>query len=180
MPTALTQGAPPVDAALWDRRIRAHDHAVVVSLLALGLRPDRAREIAQATWLRLMEQESAGALGEVELPGLAIRQARYLALDAIRRDQAESRRLAAALAMDSLGEEDDEVERRLAGRQELSRIAEVLATCAPNARRLFHLLYGRGVSPAEAAAELGLSLQRTRQLLCETRKKIRAAIEEDE
>jgi len=68
MLTATTRAAPAVDAALWERRIRVHDHAVVVSLLALGLRPDRAREIAQATWLRLMEQEAAGALAELELP----------------------------------------------------------------------------------------------------------------
>jgi RNA polymerase sigma factor (sigma-70 family) len=175
----MPRAAEPVNAALWEERIRAHDQAVVVSLLALGLRPDRAREIAQAAWLRLMEQEAAGALVDVELPGLAIRQARFLALDAIRKDRAESRRLAAALAMESI-DDDDQIERRLAGRQELRRVSEVLATCPPNARRLFHLLYGRGVSPTEAAAELGLSLQRTRQLLCETRKKIRAALEEDE
>lgn len=179
MLTATTREAPRVDAALWERRIRLHDHAVVVSLLALGLRPDRAREIAQATWLRLMEQEAAGALAELELPGLAIRQARFLALDAIRRDRAEERRLAAVLELESIGDSGDEVERRLAGRQELERVTEVLSACAPNARRLFHLLYGRGLSPAEAASALGLSLQRTRQLLCETRKKIRAALEED-
>ena len=175
----MPSAAEPVNAAVWEERIRAHDHRVVVSLLALGLRPERAREIAQAAWVRLIEQEASGALGAIDLPGLAIRQARFLAIDAARRDQAERRRVAAALQLESAGLRDDEVERRLAGRQELRRVAEVLATCAPNARRLFHLLYGRGVTPAEAAAELGLSVQRTRQLLCETRKKIRAALEED-
>ena len=123
-------------------------------------------------------QEAAGALAAVELPGLAIRQARFLALDAIRKDRVESRRVASALAMESL-DDNDQIERRLAGRQELRRVSEVLATFSLNARRLFHLLYGRGMSTSEAAAELGLSLQRTRQLLCETRKKIRAALEED-
>jgi len=177
MPTAMTRQAPAVDAALWERRIRVNDHAVVVSLLALGLRPDRAREIAQATWLRLMEQEAAGALAEVELPGLAIRQARFLALDAIRRDAAERQRLADALEVDPAS--DDAIERRLAGRQELERVKKVLAGCSPRTRRLFDLLYGRGLSAVEAAAELGISVQRARQLLCETRKKIRAALEED-
>jgi RNA polymerase sigma-70 factor (ECF subfamily) len=178
MTASMTQrGEPPVDAALWEQRIRQHDHVVVVSLLALGLRPDRAREIAQATWLRLMEQEAAGALAEVELPGLAIRQARFLALDAIRRDAVERARLADSLEVDPGS--DDAIERRLAGRQELERVKEVLAGCAPRARRLFHLLYGRGMSAGEAAGELGISVQRARQLLCETRKKIRAALEED-
>lgn len=174
----MTQpAAPPVDAALWEKRIRQHDHVVVVSLLALGLRPDRAREVAQATWLRLMEQEAAGALPAVELPGLAIRQARFLALDAIRHDAVERRRLADALEVDPSS--DDAIERRLADRQELERVKEVLAGCSPRARRLFHLLYGQGMSAAEAAGELGISVQRTRQLLCETRKKIRASLEED-
>jgi RNA polymerase sigma-70 factor (ECF subfamily) len=178
MTNPVTQrDARPIDAALWEERIRTHDHVVVVSLLALGLRPDRAREIAQATWLRLMEQEAAGALAEVELPGLAIRQARFLALDAIRRDAVERGRLAEALEVDP--ESDDAIERRLAGRQELGRVKEVLAGCSPRARRLFHLLYGRGMSAGEAAGELGISVQRARQLLCETRKKIRAALEED-
>lgn len=111
MPTALTQGAPAVDAALWEGRIRAHGHRVLVSLLALGLPPERAREIAQATWLRLMEQEAAGALAEVELPGLAIRQARFLALDAIRQDAAERRRLAGALEVDPASDDDEEIQR---------------------------------------------------------------------
>jgi RNA polymerase sigma-70 factor (ECF subfamily) len=167
----------PVNAEMWGERVRQHDHAVVLSLLALGLRPDRAREIAQATWLRLIEQEAAGALPVVELPGLAIRQARFLALDAIRRDAVERQRLADALEVDV--DSDDAIERRLAGRQELERVKEVLAGCSPRARRLFHLLYGRGMSAAEAAGELGISVQRARQLLCETRKKIRAALEED-
>jgi RNA polymerase sigma-70 factor (ECF subfamily) len=178
MATPMTQRRTlPVDAALWGQRVRAHDHTVLVSLLALGLRPDRAREIAQATWLRLIEQDAAGALPAVELPGLAIRQARFLALDAIRRDAAERARIAAALEIDPAS--DDAVERRLADRQELERVKEVLAGCSPRARRLFHLLYGRGMSAGEAAGELGISVQRARQLLCETRKKIRAALEED-
>jgi len=171
------RGAPPVDAGLWGERVRAHGHTVMVSLLALGLTPERAREIAQATWLRLIEQEAAGALGTIELPGLAIRQARFLALDAIRRDAADRRRLADALEVDPSS--DDAIERRLAGRQELALVRQVLARCSPNAQRLFHLLYGRGLSAVEAASELGLSVQRARQIVCETRKKIRAALEED-
>lgn len=116
-----------MDAELWGERVRAHDHTVVVSLLALGLRPDRAREIAQATWLRLIEQDAAGALGTIELPGLAIRQARFLALDAIRRDAADRRRLADALEVDPAS--DEAIERRLAGRQELAHVRQVLARC---------------------------------------------------
>lgn len=168
----------PARTAPWDDLVRAHDHAVRMSLLALGLRPDRAREIAQAAWLRLMERHATGDLVTLELPGLAIRQARFIALDELRRDAADRRR-AEKLDPDPTTA-SDALERQLASRELLDRVAAVLATCAPNARQLFELHYGRNMSHADVAAALGLSIQRTRQLLCETRAKIRAALAEED
>ena len=52
----------------WDEAIRLHDRRVVLSLLALGLSSDRARELAQAAWTRLIEQHARGGLAEIELP----------------------------------------------------------------------------------------------------------------
>lgn len=176
--SAGVKSPEPWQAAPWGDLIRAHDHAVRMSLLALGLRPDRAREIAQAAWLRLMERHQAGDLVTIELPGLAIRQARFLALDELRRDAAERRRA------DEIDPDDataaDALERQLASRELLDRVVAVLATCAPSARQLFELHYGRNLSHADAAAALGLSVQRTRQLLCETRARIRAALAEED
>ena len=63
-------------APAWDDAIRLHDQRVYLSVLALGLAPDRAREVTQMTWTRLIEQHAKGKLDNVELPGLAIRQAR--------------------------------------------------------------------------------------------------------
>src|ERR1051325_3315081 len=80
---------------VWSDAIRRHDQRVYVSVLALGLAPDRAREIVQQTWTRLMEQHAAGALTELEFPGLAIRQARFLALNDMQRRKVEMRVLAA-------------------------------------------------------------------------------------
>src|SRR5258708_7367275 len=82
----------------WDDAIRRHDRSVYLSVLALGLQPDRAREIVQAAWTRLIEQHGRGALAELELPGLAIRQARFLALDELRRGKLLLRDAAAAAA----------------------------------------------------------------------------------
>jgi RNA polymerase sigma-70 factor (ECF subfamily) len=168
----------PAQSVPWDALVRAHDHAVRMSLLALGLRPDRAREIAQAAWLRLFERHAAGDLATVELPGLAIRQARFLALDELRRDAAERRRTEKLDPDDATAA--DALERQLASREILDRVAAVVATCAPGARRLFELHYGRNLSHADAAAALGLSVQRARQLLCETRAVIRAALAEED
>jgi len=55
--------------------VATHDRRVLLLLLAMGLRLDQAKEVAQATWLRLMEQERAGKLERFDFPGLALKQA---------------------------------------------------------------------------------------------------------
>lgn len=159
----------------WDAAIRQHDRRVYLSVLALGLAPDRAREIAQAAWARLIEQRARGALGELELPGLAIRQARFLALNELRRAKLETRTLAAV--PDQAPPAD--AERVVGSREEIARVLGALATCPPTARKVFRLVYATpGGTAASAAKELGLSLQRVRQILCETRAHLRRAIDE--
>lgn len=158
---------------LWDAAIRRHDHRVYLSVLALGLAPDRAREIAQATWTRLMEKHAAGGLAELELPGLAIRQARFLGLNELARTKTEKRVLAAV--PDDAAAPD--VEREIASRAQLQQVLAALETCSPQARKVFRLVYATPGGSAQAAArEIGLSLQRVRQILCETRAAIRKQI----
>jgi RNA polymerase sigma factor (sigma-70 family) len=158
----------------WDAAIRRHDRRVYVSVLALGLPPERAREISQQAWTRLIEQHARGALGELELPGLAIRQARFLALNELRRSRRETRTLAAV--PDPPATQD--VEQVVGTRQELASVLAALATCSPTARQVFRLVYATpGGNAASAAKQLGLSLQRVRQILCETRVHIRGAVD---
>ena len=158
----------------WDSAIRQHDRRVYLSVLALGLAPDRAREIAQAAWTRLMEQHARGSLAELELPGLAIRQARFLAFNELRRTKTEARTLAAVPDPPAA----PDVERIVGSREEIERVLAALATCPANARKVFRIVYATpGGSAAMAAKELGLSLQRVRQILCETRAHIRRALE---
>ncbi len=159
----------------WDDAIRRFDHRVYLSVLALGLAPERAREISQAAWTRLMEKHAAGGLSELELPGLAIRQARFLGLNELARGKTEKRVLA---AVPDPGPVPDP-EREVAGKVQLDRVLAALETCSPTARRVFRLIYAPpGGTAATAARELGLSLQRVRQILCETRAHIRKTIEE--
>ena len=63
-----------------------------MSVVAFGLRVDRAEEIAQRAWARLIEKFGRGELATIELPGLAIAQARYLARDELRRMGNEEKR----------------------------------------------------------------------------------------
>ena len=161
------------ELTVWDDAIRQHDRRVYLSVLALGLPPDRAREVTQQTWTRLMEQHKQGKLDQLELPGLAIRQARFLALNEYQRSRTELRVLAAVPEPAA-----PYPERALASRQELERVLAALATCSPTARKVFGLVYAPGGSAAEAAREMGLSLQRVRQILCETRHHIRRFLED--
>ena len=161
------------ELTVWDDAIRQHDRRVYLSVLALGLPPDRAREVTQQTWTRLMEQHKQGKLDQLELPGLAIRQARFLALNEYQRSRTELRVLAAVPEPAA-----PDPERALASRQELERVLAALATCSPTARKVFRLVYATpGGNAASAAQAVGLSLQRVRQILCETRSHIRKQME---
>jgi RNA polymerase sigma-70 factor (ECF subfamily) len=161
------------EPAPWDDAIRTHDRRVYLSVLALGLPPDRAREISQAAWTRLIEQHAKGALPEIELPGLAIRQARFLAFNEMKRTRTEARTLAAVPDPPHA----PDAERVTSSRQEIYRVLAALATCSPQARKIFRLVYATpGGNAASAAKEVGLSLQRVRQILCETRAQIRRAL----
>lgn len=66
----------------------------------------------------------------------------------------------------------------LESKERLQHTLEALEQCSPNARRLFKLIYTPPFySHKECAQELGLSLQRTRQILCETRSTLRKVLE---
>ena len=163
------------EPARWDDAVRRHDRRVYLSVLALGIAPERAREIVQMTWTRLLEQHARGALEQLELPGLAIRQARFLALNDHQRAKTEMRVLA---AVPEQAPEPDPA--AIAGsREQIARVLDALATCSPTARKVFRIVYATpGGTAATAAQEVGLSLQRVRQILCETRAHIRRAMKE--
>jgi RNA polymerase sigma factor (sigma-70 family) len=166
----------------WDFLIARHQHRVVVSLLARGVRMDRAKELAQETWARLVQQQRRGQLSDLRLPSLALTQAAYLALDDARRERREH----LAGDVESLSEREQPVdpavsaETRLLTEEQLSRAHAALKQCSPGAQRVFRLVYeGPDLPHAEVAERVGLSTQRVRQILCEVRKKLRTALEDE-
>lgn len=166
-------GAPAVDWSSW---IRAYNPRVVASLLALSVPLDQAEELASQTWARLMEQHRAGALVDLKMPGLAIKQAHFLALSWFRGRRRESGRPAAAA--DHAAEDSADPERLLIARRDVETALRVIAGCSRSAQAVFHHLYDDPPPPHEVVAErVGLSVQRVRQILCEVRKKIRVALE---
>jgi RNA polymerase sigma factor (sigma-70 family) len=178
----LTRQALAGERQAWDALIARHHRRVVVSLLARGLRVDRAHELAQETWTRLIQQQQRGLLTELRLPNLALTQAAFLAADDARRARRES----IAGNVEELPERQQPVdpsvsaERRLLSEEQLARAQAALAECSPSARNVFLLACdGQELPHAEVAARVGLSVQRVRQILCEVRKKLRTALEEE-
>lgn len=178
----LTLQALAGERRAWDALIARHQRRVVVSLLARGIRVDRAHELAQETWARLIQQQQRGLLTELRLPNLALTQAAFLAADDARR----TRREALAGNVEELPERQHPVdptasaERRLLSEEQLSRARVALSGCSPSARSVFLLACdGQELPHAEVAARVGLSVQRVRQILCEVRKKLRTALEEE-
>ena len=172
----------------WSRLIGQHQHRVVLALLAAGFRFDRAQELAHEAWARLMEKDRNGQLAALELPGLAIVQARFLAWDDRRREALQARRQPGT-SLDEIDDADSEAllvdrnptpEQRILTREQAQTALRAVASAPASAQRLFRLLYADPSVPhARAAVELGLSVQRVRQILCELRKRVRAAIEGD-
>jgi RNA polymerase sigma factor (sigma-70 family) len=173
-------GRPALTADAWAPLIAQHQHRVVMALVAAGCGFERATELAQEAWARLMEQDRQGRLGELKLPGLAIVQARFLAWDERRREAMKARHDQGGARELSLRELPPDPEQRLLSRQVALRALDAVASAPVSSQRLFRLLYAEPNMPhAQAAQALGLSVQRVRQILCELRKRVRAAIEGD-
>lgn len=165
------------EAIDWDAEMRKHGHRVVLGLIARGIRPERAKELAQDAWMRVIERHREGRLAELRLPGVVITQAGFLALD-------EQRRGERRFVHESFDEHDasarpiEPLERQLEAREQLRAVQRILADSHPNVRRVFDLMYGgEARSATEIAAQLGLSVQRVRQIACELRQRVRRAIE---
>jgi RNA polymerase sigma-70 factor (ECF subfamily) len=161
------------DRAAWTELISRHNRRVVLSLLAHGVLPAQAREMAQEAWLRLITQADAKKLDRLELPGLAIRQALFLARSEARKPGQENESLD-----DAPEAATESPEAHFFNRERLQKAHELLQELSPSARAVFERLYGDPqLSHAEVAARVGLSVQRVRQIVCEVRKVLRAELE---
>ncbi len=169
----------------WDEIVRRHSHRVLLALLGSGVPWDAAPDLVQEAWLRLVRQQRAGRLRSLVLPGLAIAQAGWLAREESRtRRRHETIMGGRAVEVTVDGEDHDpgvDPEEQAIRRDRLDRIRRELEVCPPRARQIFLAVYGPdGRSHAEVAHDLGLSVQRVRQALCEVRARMRTALRETE
>ena len=167
--------------------MRRHSHRVLLALLARRVPWDAAHDLVQEVWLRLVRQQRAGRLQSLVLPGIAIAQAGWLAREEMRTRRrheaiASGPAAAAAVTGDDVDHDPEaDPESRAIRRERLALIRRELAACPPRARQIFGAVYGPGGrSQAEVARDLGLSVQRVRQAVCEVRARMRAALRETE
>ena len=167
----------------WDEIVRRCSHQVRLALLARGVALDAADDLVQEAWMRLVQQQRAGRLRSLELPGLAIAQAGYLALEAqrtaARRGALAPFAPAPAPEMEAVADAGADADpAAVALRRERARLVHrALAECTPREREVFAAAYGREVrAHADVAREVGLSVQRVRQLLCNARARVRRAL----
>jgi RNA polymerase sigma-70 factor (ECF subfamily) len=160
----------------WDALIHKYRRRVLVALLADGHSLDEAGELAQEAWVRLWAAQQAGKLERLELPGLAVAQARFLAKDAWRRQKTRSS--AAAALGTTAAVEVPSSEAQVSTRQQLLRVQAALETLPASQQRIFRLAQTEGLPHADIAAQVGLSLQRVRQIIWEVRTALRAAMED--
>src|SRR5262249_5394955 len=153
-------GAVRLEPVPWNKLIGTHQRTVIAALLAMGIRIDRAEEIAQDTWARLIELHQAGNLVELSLPGLAVAQARFLALHNLRRAALERRHLAGGTDLEAVPAGTVTPEQRVLDDERAKTALAVVSTAPASAQRIFRLLYAEpGMSHAEVAQRLELSVQ---------------------
>jgi RNA polymerase sigma-70 factor (ECF subfamily) len=183
----LVAGALEGRADAWDEIVRRYSHQVRLALLARGVALDAVDDLVQEAWMRLVRQQRAGRLRSLEIPGLAIAQAGWLALEAQRtaRRRAALAQLGPAPAVEIAAVADtgtDADPAAVALRHERALLVRrALAGCTPREREVFGAAYGREArAHADVARAMGLSVQRVRQLLCNARARVRRALADRE
>jgi RNA polymerase sigma-70 factor (ECF subfamily) len=159
----------------WKAAVAEHDHRLVLSLLAAGLRLDEARDVAQEAWLRVMESAAAGKLDRIELPGLVLRQASFIVTDRLRQQRV---RVHAPLADAEALTSADSSEHATHAQQLLTALETGLAGATARERSVLRSTLDHPDARHDTlAAAQGISVQRFRQVLCSVRARLRRVLE---
>ncbi len=174
--SALAGRALQGDRAAWEQLIAQHSRRVHVTLLAAGLSMDDAKDLTQDVWARLWSQIRTGALRVLQLPGIAVTQAQFMAKDLLRRRRTVQFRDDTNLAEADLRADETPVDSALSSAQTLARVRQALEQLPASQRLVFELAIEDGVPHAEIASRVGLSTQRVRQIIWEVRVRLRGHV----
>jgi DNA-directed RNA polymerase specialized sigma24 family protein len=159
----------------WGALAHAHDRVVWLYLLKRRVPPDRAQDLKQEVWIALIQKWRSGELTYIQMPGVALWQARLL----VRRgpggrDIPTDNVLELA---DKWRERQGESEALILDRAELQRALTIVARSPKTTRSVFqHTYRGPGMSPEQVAATVGISVQHLRKILSKLRKALRGSV----
>jgi RNA polymerase sigma factor (sigma-70 family) len=145
----------------WDALFRRHHLTLKMWVIGRGIRPSRAEEICQEVWTILPQRDREGKLPYIEMPGLAIHQARWLIHDEYRRRRRDDHEMPVHLVDPST-----RPDRRAEDREELAIVLALIDALPPRQREIF--IACRRAESYEAAREIlgGGSIQHLKQTVC--------------
>jgi DNA-directed RNA polymerase specialized sigma24 family protein len=156
----------------WHNEIKKHHHRLVVFLLSKGVPLSDAKDVANETWTQLMCKHREGELPHLELPGLAFQHALFLV--------SKQRRQRALFENDAQHIESatDSHEAQAQARQSLVKCAHELQKLPLRKQEVMSLVIHHSGRDAQKAQIVGISLQRFRQIVSQTRALLRTAMQE--
>lgn len=162
---------PPAD---WELYYRSHNHGIWKFFVSVGIPPHRARDLSHEVWARLIDRWRDGAFAEIKMPGLAQKQAEYLAWRYLRRSRRLSFSNVVELSDRRTARLMEDGELKFVSRETLQHVLREVGQCRKTLRLVFEKTYSPPcLTPAEVAAELGCSTEYVHQCLAELRNRLR-------
>jgi RNA polymerase sigma-70 factor (ECF subfamily) len=142
-----------------ERLFREHNESLIRFLTARLRSRQTALEVAQEAYVRLLSLDQPGAISF--LRAFLFRTAANLAVDRLRRDQAQQRMTAQPVFHEFTDARTPE--RKVASAQELEHLEHLIAQLPHKCREAFYLSRVEGLSSAAIATRMGLSERMVRE-----------------
>lgn len=173
LPSLVRRGAEPD----WNALAKRYDRVIWLRLLALRVPVQQAHDLKQVVWETLISKWQQGEFDYLQMPGLALKQADFVAKRSWRKPRCEGADNIAELSDKRVASLAGDAEKSVLDRARLQEILALVDTASATARRVFRLTYSPpGKTAAEVAQTVGLSEQRVRQTLCELRALLRGSL----
>jgi|GEM_PF-1470195 len=168
---ATIEAARTGDRRAWSDIVRRYHTLVLSIFLGYAIVRPRALELTQDVWFKLYLRARQGLLKVLTLPGLAVREARFRAIDELRGTQ----RTGPMAAIDDLPLEAPEpsAEEQASRQSELALVRRMLKALPKRQREVMALSGIEGLPHAEVAGRLGISTVRAKQTLSDARVRLR-------
>lgn len=170
VPDHVVEAARTGDRHAWGEIVKRYNALVLSIFVGYTIPRPRAVELCQELWLRLFLKARDGLLKVLRMPGFAVREARFRALDERRgtRHDTEPIEMVPGLASSA-----PTAEEQAARRSELSAARRMLSALPTRQRQVLVARVVHGKTTAQVAEDLEISTARTKQTLCAARARMR-------